>query len=151
MKDRQVTPPDIEKMRRTSAQLHKQLQSISETTKSRIYVKCLKYGYVIKSLESQHAEMLENYTEDKIESFVVGVMLNSSAPVSAYNSIAKAAPKAEASKTPRLDAHTSLGFTLYRRYCPCSKGQTYDYCLFRKLSYLENRKIQKELKANNIR
>lgn len=148
MKNRKVTNPEIEKMRRTSAQLHEQLQNISETAKSRIYVKCLKSGYVIKSLESQHEEILKNYTEDKVESFV-GMILNSSAPASAYNSIAKAAPKS-ASKTPRLDAHTSLGFTLYKRHCTCTKSEDYDYCLFRKLSYWENRKIQKELKANSI-
>lgn len=149
MKNRKVTTPDIEKMRRTSAQLHKQLQSISETAKSRIYVKCLKAGYVIKSLESQHTEMLESYTEDKVEAFV-GKMLNSSAPVSAYSSIAKAAPRPSDSRTPRLDAHTSLGFTLYKRYCTCKKSEDRDYCLFRKLSYWENRIIQKELKAKGV-
>lgn len=144
MSVRKVTPADIEEGRVNSAKLVKYLEQASMKGKARIYVKFLKKGYALKPLEVQHQELLNNYTEDKKASFV-GMMLNSSAPVSAYNTIAKFAPTSKTASQDLLDTGVSMIASLEFRECPCSARKSYDHCLFRKLSFLENRKMQKEL------
>lgn len=140
---------DVKKALADKARLLGNLGRISLTDKARIYVDNLKDGYAIKALEAQHKELLANYSEDKTAAFVKS-MFNSSAPVSAYDSIMRAAPKSSSAEADALAAAVSLGFTLNRRRCACTKKSSPDYCIFRKLSFWENRKVQKELLSEGI-
>lgn len=150
MSNRKEVPPNMKKTLAVNAKLLNDLSRTSLTTQARIYVKALLEGYVIKALEAQHEEMLANYAEDETETFVKK-MLNSSAPVSAYDSIVRvAAPKRKVTNADSFAAYVSLGFTLNRRSCTCTKHESPDYCIFRKMSYWENRKVQKELLARGI-
>lgn len=153
MSKQEMTPLEIKKNRDHTARVLMALKRTSLQGKARIYVRFLKKGYIFKPLEAQHEEMLSNFTEDKTAAFV-GMVLNSDIPVSAYNNLAKVAPKDEAlsSKQRVIDAKTSLGATLVFRECSCTpRYQAEEYCLFRKLSYWDNRKMQKELSRRGIK
>lgn len=150
MSNRREVPPHMEKTLAVNARLLDGLNRIPLARQARIYVDSLRNGYVIKSLESQHEEMLANYSEEEVATFVK-TMLNSSAPVSAYDSIVRAsAPRSPSGKTDAFASYISLGFTLNRRRCTCTKNDSPHYCIFRKMSYWENRKVQKELLSRGI-
>lgn len=146
-----MTPLEIKKDREHTERVLVALNRTSLTGKARIYVGFLKKGYIFKPLEPQHEEMLDNFTEDKTAAFV-GMMLNSPIPVSAYDSVVKLAPKDEEPSRQRLiDSSASLGATLAFKECACTtRHQAEEYCLFRKLSYWDNRKVQKELSSRGI-
>lgn len=147
-----MTPLEIEKNRDHTARVLVALERTSLRGKARIYVDFLKDGYIFKPLEARHEEMLDNFTEDKTAAFVE-MMLNSSRPVSSYDTLVKVAPHLwELSSRQRLiDSSASLGATLAFKGCACTtRHQAEDYCLFRKLSYWDNRKLQKELSRRGI-
>lgn len=152
MNKKEVGALDTKTDRARIAWVLENLKSTSLTGRARIYVDFLKDGYIFKPLETRHEEMLDNFTEDKTSAFVE-MMLNSSRPVSAYDTLLRVAPKDEelSDKQRGIDSKTALVATLAQQRCSCTpQRQVDEYCLFRKMSFWENRKIQKELSRRGI-
>lgn len=122
------------------------LNKLEIEAQSRIYVYNLKRGYVIKDLFEDHQVLLDHYEDDPLDGFV-GMMMNSSAPVSVYGTLSKFAPK---SKKTVEESTLNLSISLSNRNCNCSLRQDNPKCMFRKLSWNQRRKMTKELTLNSI-